>query len=346
MPLDTSQQPTDAPGLLRKAWRAVFRCVMKAYWLTREKLRRWVGPHVGLLQQYRPRPLRIPASYLHHAALQECPKISIVTASLNQADFIERTIQSVLAQDYPQLEYVVRDGGSNDGTVAILRRYESWLAHWCSQPDKGQTDALNQGFARVSGEIMAYLNADDLLLPSALYYVAEFFQQQPGVDVVYGHRILIDEQDRDIGKWILPSHDDEVLRWADYVPQETLFWRRSLWDKVGGQLDESFDFAMDWELLLRFLEAGACFVRLPRYLGAFRVHPQQKTSSVLQCRGRNEMSRLHQRCHGREVSLMEVRKNTSTYLLKQMFYDRMVRTADYFRAGVILVSDDTLPDVR
>ena len=321
---------------LRKLWRFIFRGTMKCYTYARFLLRRWIGPHVGMLEQYRPRPLRLPRHYLHEKQLEHYPIISIVTASLNQAEFIGRTIQSVLNQKYPKLEYIIRDGGSDDGTLDVLKKYETQLTHWYSQPDKGQTDALNQGFMKTNGEIMAYLNTDDLLLPNALHYVADFFQQHPDVDAVYGHRILIDEHDRDIGKWVMPKHDDDVLRWVDYIPQETLFWRRSLWDKVGGQLDDSFNFAMDWDLLLRFMESNAKFVRLPRYLGAFRVHPQQKTSSIMACQGRSDIERLHQRYHGRKISRHEIRKNTLTYLLKQIFHDKLLRTRDFFRHNITL----------
>src|SRR5262249_23541680 len=145
-------------------------------------------------------------------------------------------------------------------------------------PDEGQTQAINLGFQHTSGEIMAYLNSDDLLLPGSLAYVAGYMAAHPEVDVVYGHRILIDECDDEVARWVLPRHDDRVLTWANFVPQETLFWRRRIWERVGGTLDASFQFAMDWDLILRFREAGARFVRLPRFLGAFRVHARQKTS--------------------------------------------------------------------
>jgi hypothetical protein len=108
---------------------------------------------------------------------------------------------------------------------------------------------LNWGFRRITGEIMAYLNSDDLLIPGALHHVAEYFHRHPEVDI-----------DHD-PVWVLPPHDNDVLSWADYVPQETLFWRRRIWDKIGGAFDESFDFALDWDLLLRFRDVGARLVR-------------------------------------------------------------------------------------
>jgi glycosyltransferase involved in cell wall biosynthesis len=122
----------------------------------------------------------------------------VIIPSLNQGRFIERTIKSVLDQSYPNLEYHVQDGGSEDGTKEILACYADRLAGWESRPDTGQSQAINLGFARTSGEIMAWLNSDDIMLPGALAYVAAYFNQHPGIDVVYGHRIVINEGSREI----------------------------------------------------------------------------------------------------------------------------------------------------
>src|SRR5690606_26461081 len=118
-----------------------------------------------------------------------------------------------------------------------------------------------------------------IILPGALDYVAAFFEANPEIDAIYGHRIVIDEDGRDIGRWVLPPHSDDILDWADFVPQETLYWRRSAWQRIGAQLDESYTFAMDWDLLIRLRETGARFSRVPRYLGGFRAHSAQKTSA-------------------------------------------------------------------
>jgi hypothetical protein len=158
-----------------------------------------------------------------------------------------------------------------------------------------------------------------------LAYVAAYFNQHPGIDVVYGHRILIDENDQQIGRWVLPAHDDDVLSWADYIPQETLFWRRRIWDKLGGKVDESFRFAMDWDLLVRFHAAGAKFHRLPRFLGAFRVHEQQKTSAVINGIGQQEMDRIRERLLGRVPGHKEIRKAVRPFLLKHVAVDMVYR---------------------
>ncbi len=262
----------------------------------------------------------LPRAYFEVPAAPAGPTISIVTASYQHGRFIERTIRSVLDQNYPALQYFVQDGGSSDDTGAILARYAARLTGWASQPDRGQTHALNRAFERTRGDILAYLNADDLLLPGALRYVGAFFQAHPEADVVYGHRVVVDEHDREIGRWILPPHADDVLTWADFVPQETLFWRRSIWERVESRLDEEFHFAMDWDLLLRFRQAGARFVRLPRFVGAFRVHARQKTSTLMEARGAAEMDRLRARCHGRPVTRREIHRAILPYLLSHALW--------------------------
>jgi predicted NodU family carbamoyl transferase/glycosyltransferase involved in cell wall biosynthesis len=278
-------------------------------------------PRLGVLNQHPPIPLSLPPHYSRELPLAPVPRISVVTPSFRQAAFIERTLRSVLDQGYPELEYVVQDGASQDGTREILERYAGRLASWESVPDGGQTEAINRGFARTSGEIMAWLNSDDILLPGALHYVADYFNQHPEVDVVYGNRILIDENDQQIGRWVLPPHSDEVLSWADFVPQETLFFRRRIWEKAGGRVDESFRFAMDWDLLVRFRDAGARFCRLPRFLGGFRIHPQQKTSAVISEVGFQEMNRIRARVLGRVPTGLEIRKAVMPYLVRHVATD-------------------------
>ncbi|HYN55502.1 MAG TPA: glycosyltransferase family 2 protein [Methylotenera sp.] len=289
------------------------------------KIKRLIAPRLGNLNQYGPIPLRDIPTQISSTAQANFPTISIVTPSFRQGHFIERTLLSVLNQKYPKLEYHVQDGGSSDNTIAILKRYEDKLSGWVSQKDSGQSQAINLGFANTSGEIMAWLNSDDLLLPGALAVVTDYFHKHPEVDVVYGNRLLIDETDMEIGRWIMPGHDSDVLSWVDYVPQETMFWRRSIWDKVGGQIDESFRFAMDWDLLVRFRDAGAKFAHIPRFLGAFRIHECQKTSAAINEIGHQEMDRIRERLLGRVPSRKEVRKAALPYLLKHVAVDLIYR---------------------
>lgn len=287
----------------------------------KHRLRAILSFRLGHLIQHGPKDLRLPAHYAKPVHISQPPKISIVTPSFKQAGFIERTMKSVLDQNYPNLEYFVQDGGGRDGTEEILKSYSDRLTGWESRPDSGQSQAINLGFAKTSGEIMAWLNSDDLLFPGSLAYVASYFNRHPEVDVVYGHRILIDEDDKQIGRWMLPRHDDEVLSWADFIPQETMFWRRRIWEKAGGEIDESFRFAMDWDLLIRFREAGARFARLPRFLGGFRIHMQQKTSAEISGVGIQEMTRIRERMLGRVPSDAEIHAAILPYLRKHVIED-------------------------
>jgi GT2 family glycosyltransferase len=255
-----------------------------------------------VLRQYSPRPVRwdrIPARRFGDAAL---PQIAVVTPSFNQAGFLRETLASVLGQDYPRLLYAVQDGGSTDGSVAELERCRARLAWLQSARDTGQADAIRKGFAAIvdrigSADLMAWLNSDDVYAPGALRRVGDFFAAHPEIDVVYGHRIIIDELGAEIGRWILPPHEPAALTWVDYVPQETLFWRKRAWDRAGG-IDPSFQFALDWDLLARFTATGARVVRLPWFTACFRVHATQKTSQQIHSTGAEEMARVRARFHG------------------------------------------------
>ncbi|WP_145573389.1 glycosyltransferase family 2 protein [Yersinia alsatica] len=283
-----------------------------------------VRPRLGNLNQYAPREVYL-GRWETNKVFNSYPSISIVTPSYNQARFIERTIVSILEQQYPNIEYYVQDGGSTDRTVEILKQYQANLTGWVSEPDSGQSQAINRGLAKTNGEIMAWLNSDDLLLPGALHTVADYFIRHPDIDVVYGNRLLIDECDKEIGRWILPGHDNEVLSWTDYVPQETLFWRRSIWEKAGGQIDESFRFAMDWDLLVRFRDVGARFGHVDQFLGAFRIHASQKTSAEINEVGHQEMDRIRMRILGSVPDQKAIRRAIFPYMIKHIVADMNYR---------------------
>ena len=276
------------------------------------------GYRLGQFVMHAPKPVSIPLRYRQQQGATGILSISIITPVNNQVQFIAATLESVLLQNYGALEYIVMDGGSVDGSAEIIERYRPSLTRFESGPDTGQANAINKGMEHASGDILAWLNGDDLLLPGAIEYVAHFFETHPEVDVVYGHRIVIDAEGNEIGRWILPPHDNEVLSWADYVPQETMFWRRRIWERVGARIDESFQFALDWDLLVRFRNAGARFARLPRFLGAFRVHRDQKTTKKLGTVGAAEMDRIRVRCLGYLPSNVEINRKIAPYLLKHI----------------------------
>lgn len=253
------------------------------------------------------RPERFPAS----TPAPRRPRLSIVTPSYQQARFLDETMRSVLAQPGVDCQYVVQDGGSTDDSVRLIRQHAARLHAWESAPDAGQADAIARGLAKTSGgpdDLMAWINSDDCYQPGTLAYVADYFSRHPEVDVLYGHRIVVDESSREIARWFMPRHDDAVLRLNDFVPQETMFWRRRVWDQVGG-LDTSFKFAMDWDLLLRFQAAGARIVRVPYFLACFRVHPTQKTSFSMHDTGQREITLLRERTHGRPFPPQELERS-------------------------------------
>ena len=212
------------------------------------------------------------------------PKISIITPSLNQGQFIEKTIRSILSQDYPNVECIVMDGGSSDGTVQILDSYSDRLK-WVSEKDKGQTDAINKGLRLASGDIVGYLNADDLLLPGALSKVARLFMEKPKAMWVTGQCRIIDEEDREIRRLItayknawLRFHSRTSLLVTDYISQPSTFWRAGVFAELG-YLDESLHYAMDYEYWLR-LYSKYPLIFIPEYLAAFRIHTQSKNTNA------------------------------------------------------------------
>lgn len=207
----------------------------------------------------------------------QLPRITLVTPTLNPGSFLEGAILSVLAQEYPNLEYVVMDGGSTDGTKSLLERYRSRLYYWQSQPDEGQGSAIVEGFRHGTGEILGWLNADDRLLPGALLTVGRFFSSCPQYDWVAGGCQILDEKERILRVVHPQGLDAKTLSlWPQTaLCQPGVFWRRTLWEKVGG-LDPSLECAMDFELWFRFAKEGHGAI-LSEVLSAAIEHKGMKT---------------------------------------------------------------------
>lgn len=220
------------------------------------------------------------------------PKVSIVTPSYNQGRFIEETIRTVLLQGYPNLEYIIIDGGSTDNTVEIIRRYEPWLAYWTSEPDKGQSNAINKGFRHSTGEIMAWLNSDDCYEPGTVWRVVKTFQKHRNYHIVCGYRTAVDAASQPLTRDVYLRPDKFSVSRICYVPQETVFWRRSLWERVG-ELDESYQFALDFEFWQRIVAAGYRFGLIPQFIGIFRRHECAKSQTQLDIRSL-EVARIYE----------------------------------------------------
>ena len=222
--------------------------------------------------------------------------ISIVTPSYNQAHFIEDTIRSVLSQDYPHMEYLIVDGGSTDNTVEIIRKYESRLTWWVSEKDLGQTDAINKGFARAKGDILAWINSDDTYESGAITAAVNYFHAHPEVGMIYGDCNFINERGDVIGKFDSAQTNYRLLRQGyTHIPQQTMFFRANLWKQVG-PLDPSFYFAMDYDLWTR-ISARSEIKYVPQTWANFRLHTSGKTI-LADDRCWPEMIRVHYRDGG------------------------------------------------
>jgi len=225
--------------------------------------------------------------------VKDLPKISIVTPSFNQVEFIEATIQSILSQGYPNLEYIIIDGGSTDGSVEIIKKYEKHLHFWCSEPDAGQYDAINKGFAQSTGEIMGWLNSDDMYFPWTLKTVASIMSELPQVEWLttlspafwdwhgfcYGVGAICGYSRKAyLDGFYLPQRHKTAIAW---IQQESTFWRRSLWQKVGGTIATEFKLAGDFDLWSCFYSHADLYgTHSP--LGGFRFQPNQRSRQIEQ----------------------------------------------------------------
>ena len=220
--------------------------------------------------------------------------VSIVTPSFNQGQFLERTIQSVLNQDYPQIQYIIIDGGSTDNSLEIIRRYQSRVDCWVSEPDRGQTDAINKGFAEAKGEILSWINSDDTYHQGAASQAVEFLKNNPKFSGVYADADFIDENDCTIGKFPAAQTDYPKLRRGYvHIPQQAFFFRKSFWDQVS-PLDVSFNFAMDYDLWVRLARMAPLKYLPGKTWADFRLHSDSKTIlSDVECWP--EMLRVHYR---------------------------------------------------
>jgi glycosyltransferase involved in cell wall biosynthesis len=208
------------------------------------------------------------------------PKISVVVPSFNQAKYLEMTLRSILDQNYPDLELIVIDGGSKDESPEIIRKYEQYMKFWCSEPDGGQTQGIIKGFAQATGEVLCFLNSDDLFEPGVLREVGEYFSQHPDADAVYGDALWIDAEGKALRRQKeIPFNRFIFLYTYDYIPGMSMFWSRSIYNRAGG-LNPAFQLAFDEDLWIRFSDAHGKISHVARQWSRMRFYPEQKNRSL------------------------------------------------------------------
>ncbi len=230
-------------------------------------------------------------------------KVSILTPSFNQARYLEATIQSVLMQDYPRIEYAIVDGGSTDGSVDVIKKYSDRLAWWVSENDRGQTDAINKGFARATGDILAWINSDDTYEPGVVTAAVNYLQVHPEIGMVYADCNYINEEGQVIGRFPAAQTDlPRLRRGYVHIPQQTTFFRAELWKRVG-PLDPLFYFAMDYDLWTRLAALSELKYLAGQTWANFRIHTSGKTIAA-DDRCWPEMIRVHYRDGGSFFSVI------------------------------------------
>jgi|688.fasta_scaffold05340_20 glycosyltransferase involved in cell wall biosynthesis len=232
------------------------------------------------------------------------PAISIVTPSYNQGMYLEATIKSVIDQSYPDLEYIIIDGGSNDESIDIIKKYSNKLSYWISEPDHGHADALNKGFNQSNGEIMAWINSDDMLTPWSLNCVSQIFTEFPEVEWIQGFTSVWNNQGEMISATRNPKNIYDFLS-GNYawIQQESVFWRRSLWEKAGGFISEKTRYMVDGELWSRFFTHGILY-NLDCIIGGYRLHNSNRAAKhINQCitEMHHAISAMERRCDSKTL---------------------------------------------
>jgi len=218
------------------------------------------------------------------------PKISVITPSFNQGQFIEQTILSVISQGYPNLEFIIIDGGSTDNTVEIIKKHETSITHWQSKKDNGQASAINEGFGMATGDILCWLNSDDMYLPDILNKIPNYFTDINSAEIVFGNCTHFNDQSKKTrGSNVVEAHEKFALSLCDYIIQPSSFFTRAAWLKAG-ILNEALHFCFDWDWFIRAERAGINYIPVQEYLSLYRIHDAHKSGG----RGTKRVEELKQ----------------------------------------------------
>ena len=242
------------------------------------------------------------------------PKISIITPSYNQGQFIEETILSVINQNYPLIEYIIIDGGSTDNTIEIIKKYTKHITYWVSEKDSGQSEAINKGFKRATGDIVCWLNSDDILMPNAIREVANFFEENNDVNILNGYTVVIDKKSNILfNLFLLNQKKWYACHGIYYIAQPSLFWRRKIFESIG-LLREDFHTLMDKEFLIKMFEKNMEIRNFKKILAGFRLHESSKTTLINGINGTKEKEQ----------------KNYDQLIIKQLYGEKYVQNPKLF----------------
>lgn len=260
------------------------------------------------------------------ATVEKYPRITVVTPSYNQGKYIEETIESILNQNYPNLEYIIMDGGSTDDSMAIIKKYESHLFYWCSEEDRGQSDAIMKASKKATGELFAWVNSDDVLFPGCLNRIAQRYQQRKKPDIITGNVIYIDSEGK-IKRFVRlpPQGRFFFYRGVWHVSAPVVFFRSDLFRKVGG-LNLKYHLCMDLDLWTRMMNANARVAHVTDYMGAYRWHKESKS-----------VQHLSKRISGWSNDEAEIRKTYMTKLSFQrsMFWRKIYKLYQVFNLNYL-----------
>ena len=259
------------------------------------------------------------------------PKISIVTASFNQGQFLEETIRSVVCQQYPNLEYIIIDGGSTDNSVEIIKDYEQYISCWVTEPDSGHGHALNKGFARTTGDIMGWINSDDFYLPGAFRSIAEIFSSHEDIRWLTSNNALF-FQDKNVlkkGKTLRGVYEYINFNYVrkEYIQQESTFWKRSLWEETGAHINEEFKFMIDSELWCRYFLREELW-NADTHFSAYRVHDLARSNvfeSDIQIEHEHALESLRKQCDNKRLERAKKMKFFPRKVLKKLEWYGLTR---------------------
>lgn len=248
------------------------------------------------------------------------PRITLVTPSFNQAQYLEETIQSVINQKYPNLEYIVLDGGSTDGSIEIIKKYSQHISYWLSKPDDGQADAIYKGFNRASGEIISWLNSDDLLCKNALFKVADHFIKNRNLGLIFGDAFLIDENSKLKNFLFSSSSFDDYKYGASGIFQGSVFYTKEAYEKAG-RINPNLNCAMEYELFFKIYKLFDV-QHISDFIGCYRIHPLAKSSNL------KDIARRE--CESIFANILGINLNSISYKSKRAFLSLTVRAQPSF----------------